>query len=209
MSNAMPKTTIQQRIWLAMCAACKWGKYLLLFGCGLAILGILYFLFLLPNHLDPHGGASRDCFNEAIPSVSANGNLVISGHHTLCGDSAVYLYLHKPGEAESSSSLVFRYFDEPTEKLPRIEWLNNHVLQISVGKVSQITKMRTTAEGVQIKYVIGEEKYSRDSWQERNGRLKNIAVLLAVVFLLLIYACKLLLKSIRSKENQEQGTQAG
>jgi hypothetical protein len=176
------------------------AKYIALLISVLIIFGMLCYFYILPDRLDPQGVGSASCFVDEFPVIPNGNGMLASAHHTLCDDvvhdSAIYVFVYKSGGSESPHSLVFRYADYPTVAPPKIEWVDKSTLSISVGDVSQVTKMLTFVEGVKIVYSIGKEEYPRDAWQKHVDTLKIFSALVFVLMLGLIYACKKLLFSI-------------
>jgi hypothetical protein len=175
-------------------------KYFTLMMAVVLILVMLSFFYILPDRLDPQGRSSASCNNEALLSLLNSAGMIVTAHYTLCDDvvhdSAIYVYVHKSEEPESRQTLVFRYADYPTVAPPKIEWIDNSTLFISVGDVSQITKMLTDVEGVKIVYTIGKEEYPRDAWQKHIDKLKLSAAFIFALMLGLIYVCKKIVSSI-------------
>lgn len=127
---------------------------------------LLYVGYVWYQSLDPQGEATDNCEKVELPSVPNGAGMVVTAHNTACsgyaGSSAIYVYVHKVGEVESSDSLVFRYFESSSEGPPKIEWTNSNALRISVGEVSEVTKQLNSMDGVAISYAIGGEEFPRD-----------------------------------------------
>ena len=179
----------------------KASQYLALTICIIVMLGMLYFLYLVPDRLDPQGANSGSCFQEALPTAANQTGLIVSAHRTYCDDflhdSAVYVYLHRAGEPERRGSLVFRYGDYPNVASPKFEWTSNSELSISVGDVVQVTKMLSSVDGVRIVYSIGKEEYPRERWKEFTLELKAIAAIVVILMLGMAYVCKIIFDSLR------------
>ena len=175
-------------------------KYFILLISVLIILGMLFFFYILPDKFDPLGGGSESCITKQLPTIASSAGMVVSGQQTLCDDvvhdSAIYVHVHKSGEVESRRSLVFRYADYPSVDPPEIKWNNDSTLLISVGNVSQVTKMITFIDGVKIVYTVGNEEYPREAWQNHINNLKLFSVFVFVLMLGLTNVCKNILSSI-------------
>jgi hypothetical protein len=126
---------------------------------------VLFVLYERHESNDPQGQSNEHCVKVDLPAVNNNDGLVVTGHNTACdalgGTSAVYLYLHKQQSPEDSGSLVLRYFENYNSGPPKTRWASDSKLLISVGHISQITKLVTQSQGVTIVYDIAKEDYPR------------------------------------------------
>ena len=168
--------------------------------CAVAILTALPLLYLVSERLDPQGGSNSSCISEPLPPVSNGSGIIVSGHHTVCDnivhDSAIYLYLHKAGGADTPSSLIFRYADDPSTALPKMEWKDNNSVLISVGDVVQVTKLVESFDGINIRYSIGREQIPREAWGLNVRHLEYLFALLVAVLVTAVVSGAFLIKSI-------------
>ncbi len=176
-------------------------KYFALAICATCILAILPVLYLLPRQFDPQGRANGSCFVNALPVVANGAGMSVTGHHTICDNmihtSAIFVYLHKSGEPDSSRSLIFRYADDPLVAPPKIKWVNASTVSVSVGNVSQVTKQVSSLDGIHIVYSIGKEEFSREAWERSGYDLRLLEVGLFAATLTLLALCWFLVRSLR------------
>jgi hypothetical protein len=133
---------------------------------ALTLIGVLVVALLLWRwrvDSDPQGNANVSCTKAELDPIGSATGVVVSGHNTVCdgfgGDSAVYLYVHRVDEKESSDQLVLRYSERTDWELPKIEWTGENQLMIRVKHVIQVTKKATTLGSVKISYQIEQEDY--------------------------------------------------
>ena len=166
----------------------------------LGILAILFYFYLLPGLLDPQGDVRSGCIRDDLPTISNGAGMVVSGHHTYCDDvvhdSAVYVYLHKQEDAESRSTLIFRYADKPDVSDPRFEWNDHSTLSISVGDVIQISKMTSSKDGIKINYSIGKEEDTLAKAEQGKRELEEWSVLPFIGLIVLLWGSRRLTKAI-------------
>ena len=123
------------------------------------VLTIATIAFGLGNHLasdassdDPQGGSNPWCDKSELPSVPNGSDMEVSGYRTDCDtlakDSVVYVHLHRKGERESRSTLIFRYDGND----PKVHWIDNDHVSIQVDSVSSISKQIMFIDNVLIKY---------------------------------------------------------
>lgn len=175
------------------------ARYSALLVFALISVVLFYYLLLLPSNLDPQGERESACAYEALPSIQNHSGLEVSAHALYCDASSVYVYLHKTGDAEKSSSLIFRYFLKTPESLPTIRWVDDKSVQVNVGNISQVTKLETEMNGVIVTYAIEKEDYPRDLWQSHLIDIKRSAVIASVLLLLMLYLSKRTISSMRLK----------
>jgi hypothetical protein len=130
-----------------------------------AFAGAIWFAYAWRDHLDPQGESNSSCAVFELPISQSTTGLVASAHETACdvfgGNWAVYVHVRKPGEPESRRTLVFRYSEPGDSDLPKIKWVADTSLFISVSHVAQVTKQLSHANGASITYSIGKEDYAR------------------------------------------------
>lgn len=101
---------------------------------------------------DLQGGSNRWCDDERLPSVANGTDMEASSHRTDCStlaaDSMTYLYLHRKGEQESRSSLIFRYDGND----PKIRWIDNDHVSIQADGVSYVDKQVMYFHNTSINY---------------------------------------------------------
>ena len=101
---------------------------------------------------DPQGGSNPWCDNKELPPVQNGTGMEISSHRTDCDtlakDSMVYVHLHRKGERESRSTLIFRYDGND----PKIRWLDNDHLSIKAENLSSVSKQVTLFDDISINY---------------------------------------------------------
>jgi hypothetical protein len=175
-------------------------KYLWLLSCVVTILAALPILYFGLIKLDPQGAQNGSCFSEPLPPTLNGRGMVASGHHTFCDDiihdSAVYIYLHKAGDADAPNSLIFRYADDGTTAPAKIEWKDANTLSIAVGAVLQVTKLVESVDGVAIRYAIGREPVPREAWDADVRHLEYFLGFLIAVLVLAALSGALVIKSI-------------
>ena len=124
----------------------------------------LWFGYEVYTGMDPQGEASSNCIKQQLKSVSNGADMMVTAHETACSgfgaSMAIYIYVHKKDEAESSDTHAFR-FDEYTgvdrvDPLPKIEWIDKNNILISVDQVADVNKARNRVSDINITYHIGK-----------------------------------------------------
>lgn len=136
----------------------------LIFAVGLTLISLAaVLLWLWPTDTDPQGGEGFWCDNVNLEAISNSSGWTVSGHNTVCsgfgGNSAIYIYAHPTGQKERREFLVFRYFENRGEDLPKVEWIGENKLSIQVKHVSQITKLVRSVGPVTVVYHIDKEDF--------------------------------------------------
>jgi hypothetical protein len=178
--------------------------YLLL---SLSIFGIAVVLFLLIRtaSLDELGQADKNCVYNDLGSVPNGAGLVATAHETACtygiahGGETAYVYVHKAGEPDRGSSLVFLFDESEPGGPPQVVWSDNLTLHISVSRVGEVLKQRNSIEAVKISYSIGEEETARG---ESAKLTRQILEYLSAVLIILMGVCVLTARSILKKQNR-------
>ena len=140
------------------------------------MLAIAAIAFGLGNYLasdassdDPQGGSNPWCDKSELPTVPNGSDMEISGYRTDCDtlakDSMVYVHLHRKGERESRSTLIFRYDGND----PKIRWIDNGHASIQVDGVSSISKQIPFIEDVSIIY-----KLSMIDWSQLHDFINKL-----------------------------------
>lgn len=110
---------------------------------------------------DPQGGSNPWCDKEELPPLPNGTDMEVSGHRTDCDtlakDSDVYVHLHRKGQPESRSSLIFRYEGND----PKIRWIDNDHVSIQADNVAYIDKQVTLLGGISINYELSMYYRSR------------------------------------------------
>jgi len=101
---------------------------------------------------DPQGGTNPWCEKEELPPVPNGTDMEVSGNRTNCAtlakDSLVYVHLHRKGQPESRSSLIFRYDGND----PKIRWIDNDHVSIKADGISSVSKQVTLFDDISIDY---------------------------------------------------------
>jgi len=102
---------------------------------------------------------------DEFPTVSNGAGVIAQARRTrapfLFIDTPIpyYVFVHKSNEANGSRNLVFRYdsTDAGWDSPPRITWINDSLLKISVGNgdILQVTRQETQMSGIRIVYALG------------------------------------------------------
>lgn len=110
---------------------------------------------------DPQGGSNPWCIKSELPSISNGTDMEVSGHRTDCDtlakDSTVYVHLHRKGQQNSRSTLIFRYDGND----PKIRWIDNDHVSIQVDGVSSISKQIMFVDDTSIKYELSMIDWSQ------------------------------------------------
>jgi len=146
-------------------------RYFALAVSALLIAATAYTLYLIPSRIDPQVRGPGSCFSRALPSIPNANGLIVSSYESVCDDfslsSAVYVYLHRPGEQDDSGSLILRYANRPPDSnLPKIRWIDDKSLSISVNEAILVTKILNSSHGIRISYSIVKEDFPRDDWNK-------------------------------------------
>lgn len=109
---------------------------------------------------DPQGGTNPWCEDERLPSISNGADMEVSTHRTDCttlaSDSLTYVYLHRKGERESRSSLIFRYDGND----PKIRWIDNDHVSIQADSVGYIGKQVIHLDNTSVNYELAMTNWS-------------------------------------------------
>ena len=159
----------------------KVARYVLL---AMSVLGIAWELQGLYVDLHPIrdllGEADNNCVKQDLPSVSNGAGMVATAHVTTCdyfiahGAATTFVYVHKSGEQDSGSSLVFMFFNGGHLDPPRIIWDDTLALHISVDEVGGVAEQTTSKNGVKVSYSIGKEDVSLE--ESRRIRMHDARV---------------------------------
>lgn len=123
------------------------------------MLAIATLAFGLGNYLasdassdDPQGGSNSWCIKSGLPSVPNGTDMEVSGYRTDCDtlakDSVVYVHLHRKGQRESRSTLIFRYDGND----PKVRWIDNDHISIQADSLSSVSKQVTLVNDIMINY---------------------------------------------------------
>ena len=123
------------------------------------MLAIATIAFGLGNYLasdassdDPQGGSNPWCIKSGLPSVPNGTDMEVSGYRTDCDtlakDSLVYVHLHRKGQRESRSTLIFRYDGND----PKVCWIDNDHISIQADGLSSVSKQVTLVNDIMINY---------------------------------------------------------
>lgn len=101
---------------------------------------------------DPQGGSNPWCDNEKLPSIPNGTDMEVSGHRTDCDtlakDSMVYVHLHRRGQRESRSTLIFTYDGND----PKIHWIDNYHINIKADGISSVGKQIIFLNDISVNY---------------------------------------------------------
>ena len=108
---------------------------------------------------DPQGEANSSC-DKFDQLLVANGKgMTVSSHTTACttlGTSVVsYVYVHPSDRRPTAEHLVFRYSQGGGGDPLKVEWTDERHVLVQVNRVSQVSKVQTTAGPISIDYKIG------------------------------------------------------
>ena len=123
------------------------------------MLAIAAIAFGLGNYLasdassdDPQGGSNPWCIKSGLPSVPNGTDMEVSGYRTDCDtlakDSLVYVHLHRKGQRESRSTLIFRYDGND----PKVRWIDNDHISIQADGLSSVSKQVALVNDIMINY---------------------------------------------------------
>ena len=101
---------------------------------------------------DPQGGSNPWCIKSELPSIPNGADMEVSGYRTDCDtlakDSVVYIHLHRKGERESRSTLIFRYDGND----PKVRWIDDDHVSIEADGVSSVDKQVSLLNDISIKF---------------------------------------------------------
>jgi hypothetical protein len=118
--------------------------------------------------VDGSGDGNPSCFQEALRAVSGPGGWSITGRHQYCDDvfhsSDVDLYISEVNTAAHRKYLFLSYSPDGGAPDPNIIWVDKSHVNISLGHVTDISRIKSEINGVSFKYDIVGETLPRPSW---------------------------------------------
>jgi len=192
----------------------KVAQYSVLTASIIGIAVVLFLLFRLLSPLDSLGRTDERCDTRGdFPSVPNHTGIVATAHETGCAivllstEFTTYVYVHRAGEEDSARSLVFRFYESPNSfDCPKIVWINDSSLYISVSDVGEVTKQLNSMDGVKISYFVGKEVFSREEDLRESRRW---ATVLFVWLISLTGVCFLTIRSIKKQKRSDPLRVAG
>lgn len=101
---------------------------------------------------DPQGGSNPWCIKSDLPPVPNGTDMEVSGYRTDCDtlakDSMVYIHLHRKGERDSRSTLIFRYDGND----PKVRWIDDDHVSIEADGLSSVDKQVSLLNDISINY---------------------------------------------------------
>lgn len=121
------------------------------------------------GEISDNGVGGLPCEKDDLKRIANNSGDVAIIRRTACpGQMAgnwgltYFIFAHKAGEGETRGNLILRYTVEAEcwDSLPRVYWLPDRVLKISVaGEILEVTFQRATYAGIAIDYVLGPARF--------------------------------------------------
>jgi len=128
-----------------------------------------FFLFMVCGFLlglfDAQGGSNGDCDDVTQALARSGSGYLAHAHTTACsgfgGSVVTYVHVHRAGEAQSRSNLVFRYSPAGANPEARLRWIGAERLEIGTGPVARIDEKITRVGRIEIIYDIDPADHSR------------------------------------------------
>jgi hypothetical protein len=128
----------------------------------------LYLAVKVHVSMDENGDTNPSCFKEDLRPVSAPDVWSITGRHIYCDDvihsSDIDLYLNELHTTPSRKYLFLSYSPDDGAPDPNITWIDKTHVKISLGHVTDISKITSEVHGVSFKYDIIGETLPRPGW---------------------------------------------